>query len=337
MRRMQWSGWTISAAGSAKGSLVARICGSTWPWGDRMGSRRVSSYSSRATRRTVGSGSKQRSGSRAAATALHDRRPAGSVLPLPVAHRLRVPLDPSRLGVGAQGAPGPLSDVAEVAQQDALRPFLNRLVQRLAGPNGRDEFGDVKRRNLTVAAGRERVGARWGDRFLHHLVGEIVHRVAVLVEDDAPRGALDDGAAGAVLRRERIAAQALPHDDLLPRELEAGFLRVRELPVVVEVVAAADRGDADGVVHPEGPPADIDLVRAVVADLPRAPAPKPVPVVVDDVVAVRRARRRALPQLVIEPGRDRGRLAAADSGSPLGGPGAGGKGAAPEAPPEGPG
>src|SRR5439155_9126357 len=40
--------------GLGKGSSRARIWGSTWLWGETMGSRRVSSYSSRATRRTAG-------------------------------------------------------------------------------------------------------------------------------------------------------------------------------------------------------------------------------------------------------------------------------------------
>src|SRR5213594_239184 len=150
-----------------------------------MGSRRVSSYSSRATRRTVGSGSKKRSASRTAATALHDRCPAGSVLPLPVAHGFCVRLDVPGLGVNAKGASGPLGDVAEVAKQDALRPFLDRLVQRLAGAYRRDEVADVQRGELVVAAGRERIGTRLGDGLLHHLIVEVIDRVAVLVEDHA--------------------------------------------------------------------------------------------------------------------------------------------------------
>src|SRR5216117_2880578 len=96
-----------------------------------MGSGRVSSYSSRAARRTAGSGSKKRSRSRTAATALHGRRPARGVLPLPIAHRFVVPLNASGPGIGAERAPGPLRDVAEVAEQHRLRPLLDRLAQRI--------------------------------------------------------------------------------------------------------------------------------------------------------------------------------------------------------------
>src|SRR5207248_8626239 len=137
------SGWTISAAGSANRSFRARIAGSTCPWGETIGSARVPSYSSRATRRTVGSGSKKRSASRTAATTLHDRRPARGVLPLPGLHRLLVARDAARRGVHAQRAPGRLGDVAEMTQQHALGSLVDRLVQRRAATNRLHEVGDV--------------------------------------------------------------------------------------------------------------------------------------------------------------------------------------------------
>src|SRR5206468_9172629 len=92
----------------------------------------------------------------------------------------------------------------------------------------------------------------------------------------------------------------LPRDRPAAVELERRFLRVGKLPVVVEVVAPARGRDAHRMIDAEGPAGDVDLMRAVVADLARAPAAEPVPVVVNHVVAVQRARRRPLPQLVIE-------------------------------------
>src|SRR5258708_20136255 len=92
-----------------------------------MGGRRVSWYSSRATRRTAGSGSKKRSQSRGAVTGLDDGRPAWGVLPLPRLHRLLVVRDPARRRVDAQRPTDRLSDVAEVTQQHALPPLLDRL------------------------------------------------------------------------------------------------------------------------------------------------------------------------------------------------------------------
>src|SRR5205814_9732065 len=97
-----------------------------------------------------------------------------------------------------------------------------------------------------------------------------------------------------------IAAPSLPGDRTAAVELEGRLLRVGELPVVVEVVAAARRRDAHRMIDAEGPAGDVDLMRAVVVDLARAPAAEPVPVVVNHVVAVWRTRRRPLPQLVIE-------------------------------------
>src|SRR5205814_469207 len=138
----------------------------------------------------------------------------------------------------------------------------------------------------------------------------------------AARGAENGRAAVAAERGQAVAALALPDDGLPPRELEAGLLRVGELPVVVEVIAAADRRDADGVVHAQGPAGHVDLVRAVVADLARAPAMEPVPVVKDDVVAVRGVGRRTLPQLVVEVRRHGRGLAVSDGGAGVGVPGA---------------
>src|SRR5258707_1347022 len=53
--------------------------------------------------------------------------------------------------------------------------------------------------------------------------------------------------------------------------------------------------------------------RSIVADLACSPIREPVPVVVNDVVAVRRARRRTLPQLVVEIRRHRDNFASTNS------------------------
>src|SRR3989454_5836059 len=106
------------------------------------------------------------------------------------------------------------------------------------------------------------------------------------------------------------------------RELEADFLRVGEFPVVGVVIAAAEGGDARGVAHAQPPARDVDLVRAVVQDLARSPAPEPMPIVVNDVVVVRGTGRRALPQLVVQVRRNGHRLPAADRASRVSVPGA---------------
>src|SRR5690242_2214666 len=312
----------MSAAGSANGSLVASARGSTWPWGETIGKPLVSSYNSRATRRTAGSGSKQRSGSRSGAAILDDRSPAGLVLALPQPHGLVVARDVTRGGIDPQRAPGRLGDVAQVAQQDALRALHDRLMQRRAGADRIHEVVDVQPGHVVVGAEVEAVPARGGERLLHGLALQIVHRVAVAVHDGAAPGAKDGGAPAAVEGFQAVTALPLPDDGLAAGELEAGFLSVGELPVVVEVVAASRRRDPGRKVHAERPPGDVDLVRAVIADLARAPAVKPVPVVVDDVVAVGRVRRRPLPQLVVQVGRHRRPLPASDTRPGVGVPGA---------------
>src|SRR5207244_9220003 len=82
--------------------------------------------------------------------------------------------------------------------------------------------------------------------------------------------------------------------------------------VVLEVVVApSGRRDPHRIVDAERPSAEIDRVRAVVPRLARAPVPEPMPVVVDDIVAVEAPGRRALPEVVVEPARDRRFLAPA--------------------------
>src|SRR5882724_2404787 len=129
-----------------------------------MGNRRVSSYSSRATRRTAGSGSKKRLGSRTAVTGSDDRRPARGVLPLPELHRLLVTRDTTRRRIDAERAAGRLRDVAEVAQQHALRPLLDRLTQRGAGADRVREVVDVQGGHLVVRRGVEAVPRLRGER-----------------------------------------------------------------------------------------------------------------------------------------------------------------------------
>src|SRR5205823_6484922 len=249
---------------------------------------------------------------------LHDRRPTGGVLPHPGLHRLLVARDVPRGRVDAQRAPGRLRDVAEVAEQHALRALLDRLVQRGAAADRVHEIGDVQRGHVVVRTGVEAVHVLRGQRLPGDLVVEVVHSVAVTVHDDAARGAEDGGAALAAEGGQAVAALSLPDDGLPARELEAGFLGVGELPIVGEVIATADRGDARGVAHGQRPAGDVDLVRAVVADLAGAPAPEPMPVVMDDIVVVRSVGRRALPQLVVQVGRDGRHFPAADRGASVG-------------------
>src|SRR5207244_105991 len=86
------------------------------------------------------------------------------------------------------------------------------------------------------------------------------------------------------------------------------------------VKALADGRHAGRVVDAEEPSRNIDLVRPVVADLARSPTREPVPVVVDDVVAIRRPRRGPLPEIVIEIRRHRRDLPVTDTAAGVGVP-----------------
>ena len=97
------------------------------------------------------------------------------------------------------------------------------------------------------------------------------------------------------------AAQAFPDDLLAALELEADDVRVGRFLIVVEAVAAAGGGDADREIDAQAPAAQVDHVDAVVAEFAVAPVPEPVPVVMQVVGVEGPARRRALPEIVVEP------------------------------------
>src|ERR1035438_10916070 len=127
-------------------------------------------------------------------------------------------------------------------------------------------------------------------------------RSVVPLEESRPVGPVDADAARETLGHEAVAAAPFPGDRFLPGKVPADHLRVRGLPVVPEAEPAAGGRHLRGEVHAEGPPADVDLVGAVVAGLSRSPVPEPVPVVVDEVAPVGPVGGGPLPQLVVEVG-----------------------------------
>src|SRR5713101_6499976 len=147
------------------------------------------------------------------------------------------------------------------------------------------------------------------------------HSVTVAIDYDAAVGAEDGRTTRPLVEIESVAALPLPDDALSAVKDEGRFLCVGELPVVSVVKASTGRDNACRVVDAEQPPGDVDLVRSVVADLAGSPVGEPVPVVVDDVVAVRRARRGTLPQLVVEIRWHRYHFALSDARSRIGVPG----------------
>src|SRR5918992_4043779 len=62
----------------------------------------------------------------------------------------------------------------------------------------------------------------------------------------------------------------------------------------------------------EQPAREVDFVRAVVADLSRSPPLEPVPVVVNHIIAIPRARSGSLPELPVQTRRNRRDLPFAD-------------------------
>src|SRR5215472_14127501 len=77
------------------------------------------------------------------------------------------------------------------------------------------------------------------------------------------------------------------------------------LLVIIKHEVTAYGRDPIGELHTESPAGDIHLVDALVAEIPVARIPDPVPVVVKAVVSERLHWRRTRPEVVVNPGRNR--------------------------------
>ena len=143
-------------------------------------------------------------------------------------------------------------------------------------------------------------------------------RLVARIEEKRPFLAVDKRTRADVHHRLLVAvAGELKGDEFLAGILERSVEGVR--PFVVVFAAAEEHSRRTlhrfRMSDPERPAGGIGEVRRVVAALGRAPVAEPVPVVVNDVVAVVAARRGALPELPVEPLRNGGRFAAADRGA----------------------
>src|SRR5216683_7172897 len=146
--------------------------------------------------------------------------PPWRVLALPVRHRRIIALDMARRGIDAQRATRPLRDVAEVAEQHALRPFLDRLAERCAGANRGHEVLDVQAGHVVVGTDVETVTCLRREILLDDRVLEVIDDIPVAVHHHASGRAEDCGTARATVGGQAVAALSLPDDGLPAGELE---------------------------------------------------------------------------------------------------------------------
>src|SRR5690606_36994936 len=90
---------------------------------------------------------------------------------------------------------------------------------------------------------------------------------------------------------------------------------MRSLPVVLKLVTPANGAHAGREINAQAPTGDIYLVGAVVEGFSGPPMPEPMPVVVNQPLLIRPARRRTLPKFIVQPGRNR---AGPEDGFPAG-------------------
>ena len=185
-----------------------------------------------------------------------------------------------------------LGDIAHVAQCRRQVSFLHIGVEiaNLAAADGLDEV-------LVMA--RPFRQAELLDPLAAPVVGPAARQIAALAIDD------DAVADAAIMIHLRIAFDpgqiAQLEEDRHRLIVEVHDLRVRRL-AVVDVTEAPAQTDDPGrqLVLADDPAADVDVVDAVVAEVPVAGRPEPVPIVMQVLAHQRGHRRRAAPEVVID-------------------------------------
>ncbi len=94
------------------------------------------------------------------------------------------------------------------------------------------------------------------------------------------------------------------------------------------MITVAAARDAFGQFDFKAPTGEVERMDAVIAELAGAPVPKPVPVVMDEIVHVRLFGSGTFPERIVEPLRNGNFLAVADGGAVVGVPTAGESGLA---------
>src|SRR5438552_2310319 len=147
--------------------------------------------------------------------------------------------------------------------------------------------------------------------FANDFVVQVVDRVIISRQTERAFLAVKVYAYFLAFKAVRIAALPIPGDRFVA-EVEVDDIDVGRLPIVLEVVAVSAADNPIGQVHLQSPAGKVQEVNAIVAKFPGAPVPKPMPIVMDNVVAVRLFRRRALPHGIVKPTRDGSGFSVAD-------------------------
>src|SRR5437870_8727207 len=190
-----------------------------------------------------------------------------------------------------------VGDVSQMAQARALVTFLDVGVRPPMLLDAVQEVAQVRPLRL-------RGLVRGHDAVAHVPALVVEDQVAVLaMEHDAPGGSLDASLCpDAVLPDQAGARKVIAHDHGVGRLLI----------VVIEVLAAA-AGHAQGGIEPQQPSCHVEGMNAVVAQLPRAVVPAPVPVVMKAIGVEGPLRCWPQPQVVVDTRRRRGVLLVSDA------------------------
>src|ERR1043166_1179428 len=113
------------------------------------------------------------------------------------------------------------------------------------------------------------------------------------------------------LKSSRVTALPFPHDSLIS-VIVVNRVNVWRLLVVLKVITVTTTNNAFGRVNFKTPSREIKEMDRVIAKFTRSPMPKPMPIIMQHIVAIRLLRRRPLPHRIIEPLRHWGGFAMAN-------------------------
>src|SRR5687768_13718868 len=175
---------------------------------------------------------------------LYRRSPIRRVFPAPVLHRCLVTHDASGLRVCLQLAPGVLRDVPEMAEHEGSPDIGDGRAERLPSAHRTGEILDVCRGVGIIASEIQTIRDGRLPRLANDLALHVVVHIAVAIQHDRSVGAQHLRPAPAPERLRSVAALSLPDQRFAIGELEDDFLRVREFPVIVEVISSPRGADA---------------------------------------------------------------------------------------------
>src|SRR5436190_4057979 len=239
----------------------------------------------------------------------HKRRTVSAILARQETIRLRIANHLSGAGIDAQLPAQAVGSIREVNQRARDVSLLDRALQLLllSAANARDEIREVIVVRMTPWTRRpvaaepalvaEGIFVAGGEVTLRSVINRADAVVAIQQAPADTGFVVRDPMANFDLHQLPAAVRLV--------EFEDAGQRVGRFLIVIEHEMSTGCGDACRKGHPEPPARCVHLVDSLVAQVPVAGVPDPVPVVVEAIPRERFQRRRPGPEVVVDSGRSR--------------------------------